>query len=233
MAEKVHVVLLPGLDGTGMLFKPFIEQFPSDESFTVVSYPTDRFIPYSELLAFILSVIPNDKPIVILGESYSGPAAIQLASQSDLDIRGIILVATFARFPDSFLKLISRFIPLSLMIRLPLPVFLIRHFCFGQFGGPELVKILRQSIKDNIPSVFSRRARDGATIDVISEVKALTVPCLYIQASNDRLVPKTAAVELQACNKHVKVIEIDGPHFILQAQPKQCYELINQEFHVG
>lgn len=228
--DNVHLVLLPGLDGTGRLFKPFIEQFPSAENITVVSYPADRYIPYAQLQDYILSVIPKDKPLVVLGESYSGPAAIQLASQSGLDIRGIVLVATFARFPDSWLKSISWIMPLSLLIRLPIPEFLIRHYCLGDDTNPELVCMLRQVLRDNQPAVLARRARDVVSVDVIADLEKLTIPCLYIKASNDQLVPGAASVEIQSYLNNVNIFEIDGPHCILQTQPRQCFEIIKREF---
>lgn len=230
--KKAHLVLLPGLDGTGLLFEPFIQQFASTDAYTIVRYPTDRYIPYEKLQDYITSVIPHDRPLVIVGESYSGPAAIQLAAHSNLDIRGIVLVATFARFPASLLTSLSRILPLSLLIRLPIPAFLIKHYCFGQGGDPQLIRLLRQAINKNDPSVFSRRARDGARIDVRCDLKRLTVPCLYLQASNDKLVPKSAAADMKAGNHNVRVVEIDGPHFILQRHPRQCYALINNEMTI-
>ena len=38
----MKVVLLPGLDGTGILFKPFIEALPKNIETLVVSYPRTK-----------------------------------------------------------------------------------------------------------------------------------------------------------------------------------------------
>jgi hypothetical protein len=43
----MKVVLLPGLDGTGILFKPFIEVLSSEIIVQVISYPTEKKIELS------------------------------------------------------------------------------------------------------------------------------------------------------------------------------------------
>ena len=119
-----HLVLLPGLDGSGKLFDPFIKQFPQASRITVIPYPTDRHIPFNQLGDYLAPLLPNDKPLAILGESYSGPVALSLAARGDINIQKLILVASFAKYPASFLKSLSKYLPLSLLFRLPMPVWL-------------------------------------------------------------------------------------------------------------
>jgi len=45
----MKVVLLPGLDGTGILFKPFIDALPSEANIQVISYPSATKLSYQEL----------------------------------------------------------------------------------------------------------------------------------------------------------------------------------------
>jgi len=87
--SDLHLALLPGLDGTGKLFKPFIEQFQSTDKITVVPYPTEIHKPFEELVDYVSSLLPLNGPLVILGESYSGPVAIRLAARTDLNVQGI------------------------------------------------------------------------------------------------------------------------------------------------
>ncbi len=151
-------MLLPGLDGTGKLFEPFIKQFPDPSSVTVISYPMDRYIPFEQLVDYIVPLLPTDRPLAILGESYSGPAALSLAARNDIDIRKVILVATFAKYPASFLKTISKLLPLSLLFRLPIPNFVIRYYCFGNATDKTLYAMLRGSVAANKPKVLAKRA---------------------------------------------------------------------------
>ena len=63
-----HLVLLPGLDGTGKLFKSFVAQLPEHVHYTIVHYPGDRPIPFMDLPDYIESRVPQDRPLVVLGE---------------------------------------------------------------------------------------------------------------------------------------------------------------------
>ena len=224
---ELHLVLLPGLDGTGDLFKPFLEQFPEQSCVSVIPYPLDQYIPFEQLADYITPLLPKDKSLAILGESYSGPIAISLASRNDIDIQAIILVATFAKYPASFLRIVSKGLPLSLLFRLPIPDFIIRLFCFGSAENKTLNLMLRDSVKANRPSILAKRARNGMNIDVTILLSKIKIPCLYLAATNDKLVPNAAVDVLKKHLLNLDVVTIEGSHFILQVQPESCYEVIH------
>ena len=73
------LVLLPGLDGTGLLFQPLVECLPDAIEPVVVSYPPDQKLGYEELLPLVLERLPA-APFVLLGESFSGPLAVMAAA---------------------------------------------------------------------------------------------------------------------------------------------------------
>lgn len=216
------------MDGTGKLFQPFVEEFHSPDDVTVISYPIDRFLPYEKLVDYVISLLPRDKPLIILGESYSGPVALSLAAKDNLNIHGLILVATFAKYPIFILKILSKVLPLSLLFRLPIPDFIIRRYCFAEGTTKSLNDMLRDSIKANKPNILAKRAYEGATIDVTGLLSKINVPCLSISASNDKIVSKNAAEYLNAYIHDVKSVTITGSHFILQTQPKACFEIVQQ-----
>ncbi len=70
---KIRIVLLPGLDGTGLLFEPFIQKCPEGYLPEVIQYPHDRPHSYTALEEIIESKIPGNDKFLILGESFSGP----------------------------------------------------------------------------------------------------------------------------------------------------------------
>ena len=224
---ELHLVLLPGLDGTGSLFNPFIKQFADPSQITVISYPMKHHIPFEQMHEYIIPMLPTDKPLVILGESYSGPIALSLAARGDIAIHKIILVATFAKYPNSILKTLAKALPLSFLLRIPIPDFIIRHYCFGSAGTQVLRAQLRDAIKANKPAVLARRARDGSGVDVTGLLANITVPCLYLAASDDKLVSHKAVDYLMKHLPGLSVITVQGPHFILQAEPKACFNLVD------
>lgn len=222
-----HLVLFPGLDGTGKLFEPFIREYPDPSRVTVIHYPMDRHIPFQQLRDYIVPLLPKGKPLVILGESYSGPVVLSLAASGDIDVQKIILVATFAKYPGSLLKTFSQWLPLSLLFRLPIPDFILRHYCFGNADSKILRTLLRDSVRLNNPDVLAMRAREGASVDVTELLSAIKVPCLYIAASNDRLVPAKAIDHLKRHLSGLDVVTLPGSHFILQTQPEACFDVVN------
>ena len=224
--SDVNLVLLPGLDGTGALFGNFIQQFPDTLAITVIDYPMDRHIAFEQLEDYVIPLLPVGRPLIILGESFSGPVALSLAARGDLDVAGVILVATFAKYPASLLKSFSNFMPLSLLFRLPIPDFIIRHYCFGKWGNKTLHKQLRDSVRANKPGVLSKRAREGASVDVTALLAKVNVPCLYVAASDDNMVPTAAIEYLKEHLAQLQVITIEGKHFILQCQPEKCFEAV-------
>lgn len=65
-----HLVLLPGLDGTGELFVDFVAALPESWTATTVTYPTDRFLRYADLRPFVGSAVPQLERFVVVAESF-------------------------------------------------------------------------------------------------------------------------------------------------------------------
>jgi pimeloyl-ACP methyl ester carboxylesterase len=56
-------------------------------------------------------------------------------------------------------------------------------------------------------------------VDVAELLREVSVPVLYLRAKYDRVVPRSASALIARCLPRLKVIELDGPHFLLQALP--------------
>jgi hypothetical protein len=95
--DCVIVVLLPGADGTAELFKRFIKELPTNVEVT---------LDY-EQLAELAFELPQEKPYIIIAESYSGPVATTLATRSAGDLRAIVLVASFVARPLGLLAILG------------------------------------------------------------------------------------------------------------------------------
>ncbi len=72
-------VLLPGMDGTGLLFTPLLSALPIGVDPIVVSYPADRAASPEELLRIVLAHLPGEGAYVLIAESFSGPLALRAA----------------------------------------------------------------------------------------------------------------------------------------------------------
>jgi len=97
------LVLLPGLDGTGKLLTTFVQALAqvlcAPWETQVIAYPKDEPLGYDELERRVRGALPDDRPFVLLAESFSGPIAIRIAASPARAMRGVILCGTFARNP--------------------------------------------------------------------------------------------------------------------------------------
>ena len=218
------------MHGTGDLFDPLVEALPPSLEAIVVSYPRDREFTGTELIAFVRAHLPVDDPYVFLGESFSSLIAIQIAASHPPNLRALVLSAGFASSPvrgvlrewtAPFLRLL---LPPKRGVRLP--SFLIRHFFAGP-GAPESpVESVQSTVASVHPGVLFSRLRYILQRDVRAQLAQVAVPILYLQATQDRIVPPRCLDEILAVKPDVTVVRINGPHLLLQARPRESAEAI-------
>jgi pimeloyl-ACP methyl ester carboxylesterase len=209
-----QVLLLPGLDGTGTQFGPLVARFGSDIKPIVVSYPTTS-TKYEEHVAQVLSLLPATGPYVIVAESYSGPVAIQVAATKPPGLIGVVLCATFAKCPSSLLETFGFLLEIVPPWRIPAEW--VAPFVLGKSQTPELLSGLREALSQVPPITLLDRLKGVSRVDVSKAAAAIEVPVVYLQATQDRLVPAASASHLAICIPGLSVRVIDGPHFLLQA----------------
>jgi pimeloyl-ACP methyl ester carboxylesterase len=198
-------VLLPGLDGTGRLFAPFLDVI--DEPVQVVSYPTDEVLDYDALTERVARDLPED--CVLIAESFSGPIGIRLAHRA----RALVLVATFATAPVP-LRRVWRVIG-GVAARIPVPKQIFRRLLLDGDATSELVDTLFDAMRSVDSEVVRQRVADVLCVDVRAELDAMDTPILYLQAERDRVVPASAVDEITA-----RVVGVDSPHLLLQSRPE-------------
>ena len=220
----VELVLLPGLDGTGLLFAPFIREIRAQTParVSVIGYPPEQVLTVPELIAYTARRLPHGRPIAILAESFSGPIAVSLCANS-AEIRGVIFCATFAQAPRSLLLNLAGILPRSLLVRLPLPDLAIRWLALGEHAPPSLIKLFRKALSGVKPEVLAQRIQELGAVNVLDGLDGLKkLSCLYIRGAEDRLVPARCLKPFQDALPSLTVKTIQGPHCIVQAKPGEC-----------
>lgn len=210
------LVLLPGMDGTGALFRDFCQELDPRIKTVVISYPCDRGMGYAELEAFVRSLLPQNDAFVLLGESFSGPLAISIAALPPPGLRGLILVCSFARYPLAVLAPLRpfiRFLPVHAV-----PISLLSSLAFGRFKTQHFQTALAESLAGVQPPVIRGRIKSVLEIDTSAFLAHIAVPALYLRATQDRLVPRSASTALSAI-PDIRFTEVEAPHFLLQAKP--------------
>jgi pimeloyl-ACP methyl ester carboxylesterase len=213
------LALLPGLDGTGALFHSFLNALDSGIRTIVVPYPRDRDMNYAGLEEVVRSLLPEPGSFVLLAESFAGPIAIAIAASRPAGLRGVILTCSFARNPRPLLaplRPLVRFLPLRTA-----PITLLAAPALGRFATPALRSELAEALSRVSSSVIRGRLRAVLGVDVSALLPGVDVPVLYLRASDDILVPKSASDDFAAMPR-IRVVEIEGPHFLLQAKPSEA-----------
>ena len=75
----IPAVLLPGMDGTGDLLTSFAARLAAHRPVDIIAYPAGQPLGYAALQTYIESRLPAGR-FVVIGESFSGPLAIAVAS---------------------------------------------------------------------------------------------------------------------------------------------------------
>src|SRR5471030_2043209 len=220
------IVLLPGMDGTGSLFAPFISALGNDFNFVTVSYPPTEGLGYTELEDVARQSLPENEKFIILGESFSGPIAVSLASKNPRGLVGMVLCSTFIRNPRPKLEplsVLSHFLPVKLA-----PAFIYNYFLLGPAATPSLEASIRAAISQISSTAFRARLRAVLSVDVSIQMKSVQVPVLYIRALQDRLVPPASSSYVSSVHSETQVITVDAPHFLLQVASKEAAGIVKK-----
>ena len=204
------------MDGTGDLFAPLLAHLSSDIPAVVVRYP-DKPLDYAAHEAVARAALPIDRSYVLLGESFSGPVAISIAARAPAGLLGYILCASFVRCPRSVLRLLKPLLGLVPPQRVPDEVG--SFFLMGRFATPDLRRMHAQVLRRVSPATLVARLKAIADVDVSAMLGRIRVPALYLRATEDRLIPGSAAATFTRLAPNARVAEIEGPHFLLQASP--------------
>ena len=224
--ESPSLVLLPGLDGTGLIFGPLLDHLPEEIDARVVRYPVDRVMSFQEHVDFARKQFPKKKPFVLLAESFSGPICLQLLAEPPSNLIGVVFVATFAHHPSPFLLDAGRFLPQGLLLKLFSTTLFSRFFCLSG-ASKDAVNIFHEALESVKLNVLSQRLQILAELPPPPDT-TFSGPCLYLQASNNRLVPSRALQPLQKHLPQLQVEQLSGPHIILLAQPETGARVISE-----
>jgi pimeloyl-[acyl-carrier protein] methyl ester esterase len=217
-------VLLPGLDGTGDLFDSLIRIRAPNSPVTVVRYTTPEMSRYVECNAAARAALGGETPYILVGESFSGPIAISIAADAPPGLCGLVLVGSFAVTPRAALKWFSTLT--AFMPTHDAPEWTTDLLLLGRWATPQLRSDVKKAMARVSPRAVRERLREIARVDVTAELRKVQVPILYLRATQDRLVPRSAAERIRRLAPHAKVRDVEGPHLLLQCAPEQCSRAI-------
>lgn len=221
-----RVMLLPGLDGTGRLFAPFIECLPKGFDVDIVDYPRDRVLDLNALVSLVEDRMEPGVRHVVLAESFSGPIGILCALRRQEDVAAVVLCASFVRNP---LPRVLRWLPRlanRAVLAMPPPGLVVRALLLD-FRTPagEIGKV-QAAVREVRAGVLAARVRSLSSVDVTEDIGRLEMPVLYLQATDDRLVGARGAQQVRRALPRAEVRLLKAPHLVLQARPRESANAI-------
>lgn len=221
--KKPDIVLLPGLDGTGELLKDLHDRLSAHRQVRVIAYPADKPLGYGQLTALVEELVPDER-FVLLGESFSGPIAIEIAARQKARVAGLVLASTFARHPmPSLLAGLAK-----VFDHTRVPRFAVEAALLGTMGTSEIKATLARVLSEVSSDVIRLRAAEALRVDKRHMLQEVVCPTLCLTGRRDRLVGRNRTNELQSALPECEVRVFDAPHMLLQTHASEAAEAIDR-----
>lgn len=220
--EDLSILLLPGMDGTGELLDALVLHLPACRSLQVISFPPEKPLGYDDLIGLVVSSAPKGR-FVVVGESFSGPIAIEVAASLNR-VAGLVLASSFARHPmPSLLAPLARIVNLAWI-----PNSIIVAALLGTTATPELRSRLIE-VLDRLPrEVIRVRASEVLRVDKRNRLREVRCPLLCLHGRHDRLVHRSLVDEIVSIKPACEVQWFDAPHMLLESHPGPAAKAIDQ-----
>lgn len=222
-----RLVLLPGLDGTGALFEPFLRATPPGVRAEPIALPAEP-LGYAELAERLVRRVRPDESTVLVAESFAGPLAATLAARHH--VAGVVLCNSFVTPPGpERLGIVVRALGAlvaPVMFRVAPPRALVRRYLVGPEAPEALVAAVRRAVASVPPAVLAARLRAVLRADAGAELARSGAPVMYLRGTDDRVVTESSVRAVVRAAVGVRVVRVPGPHLLLQARPESAWRAI-------
>lgn len=211
------LVLVPGLDGTGLLFFCQVPRLAA--RFRVATFRLrEDAVTMADLVADLATVVaevaPDGQPVTLLGESFGGALAISFALAHPRRVARLVILNSFPYFAPQFRLWLGyrllKAMPWGMMAT-------VRRLTAWRMHSPhtgrtELERfhlLMRATTRDG----YLSRLRILRSFDVRQRLRDLRVPTLFLAADRDHLVPAVEQARLMAAevpNASVRVLQGHG-----------------------
>lgn len=214
------LVLLPGLDGSGSLFEPFVAAAAPHFPVQVLSYDEAPDQSYARLAASLAPALPRDRPFVLVAESFGGPLALHLSIAVPERVTAVVLVNSFVRRPSTWAQG-RALLALAPVLGRP-PAWAVRKFMLGEGAPAALVQAVQQAIGQVPAAVLRARLSTLCACDEVQTYLRSMAPIYYLHGTEDRLLGRGALELLEYVRPGLVVERIAAPHLLLQRRPSEA-----------
>ena len=211
----MNILLLPGMDGTGVLFEPFVKAFPNSLDIQVATLIQETDVSFEEQASALLGQVKNNT--VIVGESYSGLVAHELAKLAPESIKHIVFAASFLVRP-SILAKFGNLVPKRMLDYTLYPKPIVMQVLFGKYRSQYLMELFERAMADVPLDLLEFRIKQLCNLNKVEHSN--NIPATYLQAEYDSLVSSNAVDVFKKVYPHLDHKTVRGSHFVLQTNPK-------------
>jgi len=180
-----------------------------------------RMPDYADLLAAFITRVDLERPHLV-GNSFGGTLALQLASRHPEIARSVVGIDTYAGWSGSFTPAVVAERLKASMPDLELPPAEVAAKWISGFVTPQaptLIKDeLRSIISDFKPEGMRTMIRALAEADLREELKELHLPTLLIWGSQDVRSPLTVAHDLQTRLQGTQLVVLENAGHLAQVE---------------
>ena len=214
----LKILLLPGMDGTGLMFEPFIKHAPTSTQITVIKLIQDVGVTYREQAEVIARSIEED--VIIIAESYSGVIAHELTKFVPNSLKHMVFAASFLERPSMILPLIN--VAPNFMINYSLyPDFIVSRALFGQYRSSYLSKLFKLAMSEVPIELLKFRLSQISNLKHSNDTSE--IHSTYLQAQQDNLVANSSFNAFNRAYSQMNLRKLNGSHFLLQTNPIGCW----------
>jgi pimeloyl-[acyl-carrier protein] methyl ester esterase len=81
--------------------------------------------------------------------------------------------------------------------------------------------------------VIRQRIAAVLAVDESAALSRIALPMLVLQAVRDRVIRRAVSRWMVQIAPHARLVEIDGPHLLLQTRPAECASAVMQFTRTG
>ncbi|HEY3487512.1 MAG TPA: alpha/beta fold hydrolase [Gammaproteobacteria bacterium] len=216
-----RLILLPAFDGTGLMFAPFVRELKNRFAAWVISYPLSGPQDYAALARYVRRQIPENEHYILLGESFAGPLVYEIAMADPLNCKAAVFVATYLTNPRPWFLKILAMLPATIISRFVSSRLIVRLLSLSSKADGSVAKAIAENFASVEPILIKQRLRTIGSLGPDPQ-SIVEIPCCYLQAGKDRLVPAHKLKDFRKLCPALEVKQVEGGHFILQEQPEAC-----------
>jgi pimeloyl-ACP methyl ester carboxylesterase len=211
----MNILLLPGMDGTGVLFEPFVKAFPNSIDIQVATLIQEKYVNFEEQASALLGQVKNNT--IIVAESYSGLIAHELGKLAPESINHVVFAASFLERP-SILAKFGNLVPKAMLDYTLYPKPIVMLVLFGKYRSQYLMRLFERAMADVSLDLLEFRIKQLCNLHKVEHLS--DIPATYLQAEDDRLVSSNAVEVFKKAYIHLNYKTVQGSHFVLQTNPK-------------